>query len=146
MARQGLDSGVALMQDVKASCDQVALALAERGGQALVVWQSLLQRGVVEDEAGTQAMYSLNKQIDKTMVGDRGLWRPRPADMLVGKKADCCVRDKPELSGGSFVEGCKRSGEAMASLDTTLTRPWCIGLTMASMPRWTLLPEQALGC
>ena len=60
------------LQDVKASCDQVALALAERGGQALVVWQSLLQRGVVEDEAGTQAMYSLNKQIDKTMVGDMG--------------------------------------------------------------------------
>ena len=60
---------MALVQDVKASCDQVALALAERGGQALVVWQSLLQRGVVEDEAGTQAMYSLNKQIDNTMVG-----------------------------------------------------------------------------
>ena len=64
------------MQDVKESCDRVALALAERGGQALVVWQSLLQRGVVEDEAETQAMYSLNKQIDKTMVSDRVRWKP----------------------------------------------------------------------
>ena len=74
-----------LLQDVKASCDQVALALAERGGQALVVWQSLLQRGVVEDEGGPQAMYSINKQIDKTMVGDRGVWKPRPAGMLASK-------------------------------------------------------------
>ena len=101
---------MALLQDVKASCDQVALALAERGGQALVVWQSLLQRGVVEDEAGTQAMYSLNKQIDKTMVGDRVVWKPRPAGMPVGKQAGFYVREKAELEAGSFVEGCKRSG------------------------------------
>ena len=83
-----------------------------------MVWQSLLQRGVVEDEAGTQAMYSLNKQVDKTMVGDRVVWKLRPAGMLVGKQADCGVRNKPELQGVALLEAARGPGKA------SLIRPW----------------------